>query len=250
MKKSYTGRTGIIFILLLSFGLIYAIPSAYTQESLVSHQDISALPFKNGESLTYEVRYKGLKIGESILKFHGEEELGGKKVYHVTFSTSVPAFKDTEELYAEKDSFLPIEVRRKIKKRIGFGDNIKEVYDQRNYRVDISQRSKLRSKDFFIKKDSSIHNAILLTYFYRMLERFDKNDKFKIRLPTIDLEVMFKGIETVETPLGDFQAYAFISKPPKFKLWLSADERRIPLKIYNPGTLGYSLVIKSIDTNF
>lgn len=205
------------------------------------------LPFSKGEKLTYEVRYKNLKVGESILTFHGRTGLGGKEVYHITFSTELVAVKDIEELYAQVDTLLPVEVHRKIKKAGAFTTEIKEIYDQQNFRVDIHKKTTLRSKDFSIEKDSSIHNAILLSYYYRTKTLFDKSEILKVTLPTVDFEVFFEGEEAIETPLGEYLAYAFTSNPLKFKLWLSADNKRIPLRIENPAALGYSLVIKSVE---
>ena len=205
------------------------------------------LPFSEGEKLTYEVRYKNLKVGESILTFHGKTGLGDREVYHITFSTKLVAVKDLEELYAQTDNFLPVEVHRRIKKARTFTTEIKEIYDQKNFRVGVHKETTLRSKDFSIQKDSSIHNAILLSYYYRTKSLFDKNEKLKVTLPTVDFEVFFEGEEVIETPLGEYLSYAFASNPPKFKLWLSADSKRIPLKIENPSALGYSLVIKSIE---
>jgi len=213
---------------------------------VVDSKDL-APPFKDGEKLTYEVRYNGLKVGRSILTFNGEKDLDGKSVYHITFFTKIPSLKDTEEIYADKDTFLPIEVHRKIKKKIGFNNSIVEKYDQKKFKVDISSKSKLRSKNFSIQRHAPIHNAILLPYYYRVKESFDENERINVSLPTMDFEVIFKGKETIKTPLGEYESYAFTSNPPKFKLWLSADKKRIPLKIKNPGTLGYSLIIKSIE---
>ncbi|MFC1620896.1 DUF3108 domain-containing protein [Candidatus Omnitrophota bacterium] len=227
----------VIFFCVLAYAFIDMSSKGHTFEPAV----------RDGEILTYDVKYKALKVGRSILTFHGEKKMGDKKAYHITFSTKIPSLKDIEELYADKETFLPIEVHRRIKKKLGFGDTIKEVYDQENFRVDISSKSKLRKKNFSIQKDSPIHNAILLVYYYRAQDTFNKGDKFKITLPTFDFDVMFKGIESINTPLGKFEAYAFTSDPPKFKFWLSADEKRIPLKIHNPSALGYSLVIRSID---
>jgi len=245
-------KVTIILVIILCCLSLYAIlnlaPYGHTIEELVySNQGASQLPFKKGESFTYEVKCKDFKIGKSILTFNGEGDLDNKKVYHITFLTILPTLRDTEEIYADKNTFLPIEVHRKIRKRIGFSDNIIEKYDQENFRVDIEQKSKLRTNSFSIEKESPIHNVILLSYYYRTFENFNTKDRFKINLPTVDFEVAFKGIETIETHLGDYRAYAFTSDPPEFELWLSADEERIPLKIKNPGTLGYSLVIKSID---
>ncbi|MFC1624011.1 DUF3108 domain-containing protein [Candidatus Omnitrophota bacterium] len=241
-------KIGIVFIILLSL-FVYRAPYIHAIEikDMIQRFLKEELPFKKGETLTYEVRYKKVKIGKSILTFHGEVALGDKKVYHVTFFTKIPAFKDTEDLYAEKGTFVPIEVHRSIKKRIGFNDRIEEKYDQENFRVDIKSKSKLRTKSFSIEKDSKIHNAILLTYYCRTIENFEENNPFNVTLPTLDFEVIYGGQDTIETALGEQLAHVFTSDPPKFKLWLSADERRIPLRVENPSTLGYALVIKSID---
>ncbi len=224
-----------------------AVPSTHSVEISPEEQDAPVLPFESGEQFTYEVRYKGAKIGKSTLIFQGERFLDDKKVYYVTFNTKIPSLKDNEDIYADPDTFLPIEVHRTIKKKIGFDDKIKEVYDQENFRVDVSSKSKLRKKEFSIEKDSPIHNALLLVYYYRAKKNFEEREKIKINLPTFDFEVAFSGIETVKTKLGEHRAYVFTSDPPKFKFWLSADEKRIPLKIKNPGSLGYSLILKSID---
>jgi hypothetical protein len=213
----------------------------------VCGKDKASLPFKIGERLIYEVRYKNIAIGESILTFHGERKLQDKNVYYVTFSTKVPSFKDEEELYADINTFLPVEVRRKIKKTVGFDDRITEQYDQSNFKVDIKNRSKLRKKNTSIQKSSPLHNSILLTYYYRTIKDFKKGELLNMNLPTISLDVSFHAVEEVGVPLGKFSAYVFTSNPPKFKLWLSQDEKRLPLKIENPGTLGYSLVLKEVQ---
>lgn len=207
----------------------------------------AAEPFKKGETLTYEVKYKNVTIGRSVLEFRGEEMLRGRPVYRVNFLTNIPSFQDAETIYAGRNTFLPMEVDRTIKKKVGFNDEIKEIYDQSGHKVDISQKSKLRSRHFSIKRDSPINNAILLTYLYRTQTYFDKSERRKVTLPTVEFEVMYDGIETIETQLGEYKAYSFVSDPPKFKLWLSADEKRTPLKIENPSTLGYSLEIESIE---
>ncbi|MFC1666962.1 DUF3108 domain-containing protein [Candidatus Omnitrophota bacterium] len=244
-------RTSIVLIVILFSLLLYTIiniaPNGHAVDVAYNDQSSSNLPFKIGERLTYEVRYKKVRLGESILTFHGEKELNNKNVYHITFFTKIPTLKDTEELYAEKGTFLPLEVHRTIKKKLGFGDRIREIYDQKNFRVDIKQRSKLRLNEFSIQKDSPVHNAILLAYYYRTQRDFSEDERFKVALPTFDFDVIYRGIENIKTPLGEYRAYAFISEPPKFKLWLSADERKLPLKIENPGTLGYSLIIKSAN---
>ena len=86
-----------------------------------------------------------------------------------------------------------------------------------------------------------------MAYYYRVNNKFEKDDRLEITLPTAEFDVVFNGTDRIETPIGELDAYVFTSEPPKFELWLSTDGRYIPLKIKHPGTLGYSLVIESID---
>lgn len=237
----------IILLCILAYAFMHITPNGHTIEILNNLLGGQNLPFSREEKFEYDVKYKGLDIGESTLVFHGLKELGNKKVYYVTFSTNIPSIRDFEELYGDKDTFLPVEVHRTIKKRIGFNDRIKEIYDQKKFRVDITQKSNLRTKEFAIEKDSPIHNAILLIYYYRTRKAFKENERFKVTLPTVDIEVIYSGKETIKTALGEQTAHTFTSDPPKFKLWLTADEKRIPLKIEDPRMLGYSLVIKSAE---
>lgn len=237
----------IIFSCLLAYGLITMAPPGDIVEAQTEKGNVSHPPFRKGESFKYDVMYKKVRLGESILTFHGEGKSGDRQVYYITFRTRIPSLKDAEDLYADKQTFLPIEVHRSIKKKVGFDDEIVERYDQDNFRVDISQKSKLRFREFSIQKDSPIYNAILLVYYYRMQKVFHEEDVLAVNLPLVDFKIIYSGIETIDTSIGEYRAHAFTSEPAKFKLWLSADERRIPLKIENPGTLGYSLVIKSVD---
>jgi len=238
----------VIIISVFVYVIFTEFRDGYSLDNLPQYKISRDLPFKEGERFLYEIRYKDIKIGEAVLTFNGESRLNGKKVYFVTCSTTLPSIKDAEDLYAETNTFLPVEVHRSIKKRFGFDDNITEIYDQRTFKVHISSKSKLRSKSFSIQKSAPIHNAILLVYYYRSKKDFTKGERSKINLPTVEFEVLFDGVEHIATPLGEYEAYVFTSNPPRFKLWLSKDTHKIPLKIQTPNTLGYSMLIKSIGT--
>lgn len=225
-----------IFIFFFIYGLISIEPDGYSRENITK-----------GERLGYEVRFGKLKVGNSGLVFHGEEKLGDKSVYHITFSTEIGAFKDVEELYGDKVTFLPVLVQRTLRRFGTFTTKITETYDQENFKVDVQKKSKLRNERFTIEKDAPIHNAILLTYYYRTMPLYDSNERRRINLPTVDFEVMYKGEENLQTPLGELGAHSFTSEPQKFKLWLSKDDKRMPLKIETPNKVGYSLVITAID---
>ena len=214
-----------------------------------SQSEIEAdLPFKKGEKLVYNVYSAGLKTGKSVLTFHGEEELNGEQVYHISFSTETPFFKDYEEIYAQKGTFLPIKINRRIKKIAGLSETIEENYNQSDFSVDITKKGRSSSKTTTIKKDSPIYNAILLTYYCRANPYNEDMAKLKIVLPTLDFYINMSGEETIKTPAGTYSVDVFSSEPPKFTFYLSKDEDRVPVKIKSHTALNYSMVLNSKES--
>ncbi len=206
------------------------------------------LPFKKGEKLVYDLYSVGIRAGKSVLVFNGEEVLDGQKVYYISFSTESPFFKDYEEIYAEKETFLPIKIKRHIKKLGGFSETIEEEYDQSDFTVDITKKSTFSSNKITIKKDSPIYNAILLTYYCRANPHVDISN-MRIVLPTLDFYINMSGEETIETPFGKYSVDVFSSKPLKFTFYLSKDKNRVPIKIESHTALNYSMILNPKESS-
>ncbi|MBN2483491.1 MAG: DUF3108 domain-containing protein [Candidatus Omnitrophica bacterium] len=203
-------------------------------------------PFSRGEQFVYTLNYKSLPLGSSTLTFEGERDLHGTPAYFITFTTQMPTIKDAEHIYADKETFLPLQVNRHIQKIAQFPTDITEQYDQDEFKVTIKKEGKFLSKTFTIKKETPIHNAILLTYYYRTLDPIDKDHVYHIALPTTEFKVSYEGTQEISTGIGTQEAHVFSSVPSRFKVWLSADDKRVPLRIENEGAMGYSLVLDSI----
>jgi len=218
-------------------------------KNLQAETVLTGLPFEKGEKLVYDFYSAGIKAGKSVLIFNGEEELDGQKVYHISFSTELPFFKDYEEIYADKETFLPIKIKRRIKKLGGFSETIEEEYDQSNFTVDITKKSTFSSNKVTLKKDSPIYNAILLTYYCRANPNIADMGNFRIVLPTLDFYINMSGEETIETPSGKYSVDVFLSKPPKFSFYLSKDKNRVPVKIKSHTALNYSMVLSSKENS-
>jgi len=239
----------ILILIVLGFGIVLV----FQPESKVSHGYLRSvadeksldLPFQEGEELLYDVYFKALKVGESALVFHGEKKIDGNTFYHISFSTKLPTFEDTEEIYAYKESFLPFKVSRHIKRLGSFVTRIEEEYDQNAHKVTIKKKATFSSKELVIQKDAPIHNAILLTYFYRSKPVAEGEKTFKVTLPTVDFDISLKNKESIDTGLGEHDAYVFSAIPSKFTFWLSADDKKIPLKIDSHTAMDYSLIINS-----
>lgn len=207
----------------------------------------SELPFSDGEELIYDIYYKRMKLGVSRLTFNGLKTLEGIALYHITFYTDVPGFEDTEEIYAHTDTFLPFRITRRIK-RIGcLPQKIDEVYDQEACSVTIKDKGNIFARPKTIKKECPIYNPLLLTYYYRTWPTEKYSQKKSISLPKADFDVVLKGKEKVKTGVGEDLAYVFSGEPSKFTFWLSADKRKLPVKITGHNVLGYSFILNSIN---
>jgi len=209
----------------------------------------SALPFKNGEELIYNVYCKNIKVGKSFLTFHGAEVIDGTEVYHITLTTEITMLEDVEEIYDYKDTFLPYRINRTIKRGGYFPTEIEERYDQEAYDIKIKKKGNLFTQNSSIKREGPISNAILLTYLYRAKSDIANIDTYKVILPTTDFDVVMNGTEKLMTCFGERDAYVFKGDPPNFTFWLSADESRIPLKMVSHTIFDYTFILNSVNVD-
>jgi hypothetical protein len=107
--------------------------------------------------------------------------------------------------------------------------------------VTVIKNSGAGEEKFTIKKDSVIHNSVLLPYYVRRIPKLNIGRIIIANLPTRRLEVKLVSIEDIKVPAGTFKAYHFKSTPKQIEIWISVDERRIPLKILGNGLFGYSM---------
>ena len=64
------------------------------------------------------------------------------------------------------------------------------------------------------------------------------------QLPTQQFLIRLVSVDRIKVPSGEFKCYHFESFPKKFEIWISADNRRIPVKIKGLGALGYTMVMQ------
>ena len=87
------------------------------------------------ESITYVIKPLG---GEAEYSDLGLTDLEGRKVKLTVFKTHVLGFKDTEKIYSDQETFLPIRVERDVRKWLG-RESIIEEYDQSAFKVTITK---------------------------------------------------------------------------------------------------------------
>jgi hypothetical protein len=242
-------KTLILFLLIAVSMCAYAAfnkPSHVKLEPIFRPEKIKAN--RIGETITYYIQLGKMNIGKAIFRHLPNAELKGRIVSLITFETKVGRFTDLEKIYSDPESFLPLKVERSVS-TWPLPEKITEDYDQEKFVLTIKKVKGGRENEFVIKKDNVINNAILLPYFVRDTANLDIGYNLIARLPTREFLVELVEKAMVEIPAGKFMAYRFKSKPEKFEIWISADERKVPIKIKGTSGLGYVFAMQEYSQN-
>ncbi len=191
-----------------------------------------------GERIVYDIKPAGTAEYNDL----GLVDLWGKKMKLATFRTQVLTFDDTETIYSDPETLLPIRVERDIS-MWPIKERIVEDYDPRSCTLVIKKIKKKASQEQIFKAGGPIHNAVILPFYLRSIPEFNIGWSMQIRLPQ-EFKVELAAVEDIEVPAGKFKAYHFTSKPHKFDIWVSMDKLRLPVKIKGAGGLGYTMLLK------
>ena len=201
------------------------------------------LPDRLGEKIIYDVMLGSLKLGTAVFHYQSRSELDLKPVNFITFETKLVRFKDSEKIYSDPGTSLPLRVEREIS-HWPKHEKIIEVYDQEKFSLHIVKTESGRDHELDFKKEAPIHNAILLPYYVREVSDPAVGWNFQANLPTQQFSIELVSIEEIKIAAGKFKAYHFKSTPQRFEIWVSADEYKIPLKIKGMSGIGYTLVMR------
>ena len=196
-----------------------------------------------GEKITYDVRLSRLSVGSATFEHLPGQRLGGAELNYSIFETKLAKFHDVEKIYSDPETFLPVKIERFVS-TWPQAESITEDYDQDKFVLTIKKIKGKNIEKVVIKKDGCINNAILLPYYVRDRDNLDSGFSLVAKFPKQDFLIKLDGKQEIKVPAGKFMAYHFISEPRKFEIWVSADSRRIPLKIKGANSLGYTLVMK------
>ncbi|MDD5194708.1 MAG: hypothetical protein PHQ96_03405 [Candidatus Omnitrophica bacterium] len=201
-----------------------------------------------GETGIYEyagerILYLISPLGKSEYRDLGMVDLKGIKVNLVIFRTKILFFDDTEKIYSDLDTLLPLKIERTVSKFL-IKEHITEEYDQKKFTI--TQRKFKGNKiiyEHITKVNGPIHNGITLPFYMRMAEGLEIGWHCTVRIPD-EYRIELVSIDEIKIPAGKFQAYHFKSTPDKFELWINKNTPRIPLKIQGKRLFNYALVMK------
>ncbi len=202
-----------------------------------------------GEKMIYDIKMGKITLGMSTFTHADRVKLDGRTVNLMIFETKLPRFTDTEKIYVDPETLLPVQVERDIL-NLFTREKIIEKYDAKEFTVNINKKRGDKEENIIIKKDGPIHNAILLPHFVRKAAKLDMGETLIANLPTRRYEIKLVSLEEITVPAGTFKTYHFESTPKKIEIWISADEQKIPVKIQTTATLGYVMVLREYTAAF
>lgn len=201
------------------------------------------LPDYVGEKISYDIKLGAFTIGTSSFNYVSKTQINGRLLNLMTLETKIPQFSDLEKIYSDPETSLPIKVEREISGLLR-KEVIVEDYDQKNFTVNISRKTLLNTQKTALKRSGPIQNAILLPHYIRRMPNLAVGQTIPVNLPKYELKITLESIETIEIPAGSFKAYHFISTPRQVEIWITADERKIPIKLQGVGNYVYLMVMK------
>lgn len=224
------------------------------------------LPFHPRERLTFELRWGPVPAGEAVLETFPIQVINGIPSYHfVLTARSNPVLDMVFKVRDRIEGYADVGMTRSVR----YKKDQKEGKTIRNVVVDFDWEKNHAVYTNFDRKEKPIpvlpgsFDPLSVFFYSRLLEL--KVDS-EIQCPVTDgkKSIMAKaavvGRETVTVPGGTFDTYVLEpelkdiggvfekSADAKIRLWVTADKRRIPVKIESKVIVG-SFVGELISTN-
>jgi len=214
------------------------------------------LPFYPGEKLTFQLKWTFIPAGEAVLEVLPIETIEGVKAYHFLLTAKSNSFIDHFYKVRDKiDAYTDIEMTHSIlyKKKQQEGKTHRHVVVNFDWKNNNAVYSTLNEKRPPIDILPGSFDPLSAFYFVRL---FDLEKKSAIERPVTDGKKCIIGKaavikrETLKLESGTYDTYLIEpeiehvggvfekSKDAKIQIWVTADHRRIPVKLKSKVVVG------------
>jgi hypothetical protein len=252
---------------------LLAIAFAYPERASVEASPAIKLPFSVGERLVYSVKWDPpwylffippIEAGEAEVQLVGETEYHGKKAFKILFKAhssgmmvrvSGMRIEDEYVFFTEPGTFCTLGFSKKIRqgrrKRQIDVDYLRETHQLHFREVDEAVVPSKLKKDITLNGiPSCVQDPLSALYSYRTAQTpeghtqnflIGHDDRIK------EVKSLVEKKEVVETPAGKFTAWRIntialmgelFQQGGQFKVWLSADEKKLPVQFEIKVNLG------------
>ena len=210
--------------------------------------------FKEGEKLTFDVKYGFVTAGIAEMSIPKTTTIAGRDVYNITFQVnSVPAFdpfykvRDRYETYLDVKALFPWRFEQHIREG-GYKRDFAAFFDQR--------RGVAKTSEGSYDIPENVNDIVSAFYLARTFDYTQMQPGDKVHLENFykdkvyPLDVVYKGKETISVEAGTFNCIIvepLVEEGGLFKsegnivIWLTDDALKIPVKVKT------KVIVGSID---
>lgn len=224
------------------------------QTTQVDFRKLENHAFKEGEKLTFDVKYGFVTAGIATMEIPEIKKISGRNAYHITFEVNtVPSFdwvykvRDRYETYLDVEGIFPWRFEQHIREG-SYSRDFSAFFDQR--------KGKAKTSEGEYDLPRYTHDIVSALYYARTLDYSNMKVDDRIHLQNFykdkvyDLDVKYLGRETISVEAGKFDCIIvepLVKEGGLFKnegsivVWLTNDPLKIPIKVKT------KVVIGSID---
>ena len=239
-----------IGLFVMMFAIFWVALSSY------SHSHEEDLPFVPGEKLTFKLKWGNIPAGKAVLEVLPIEILNGEPVYHFVMTARTNSFADIFFKVRDRiDAYTDLEVTRSVlyKSKQHEGKYKSDIVVNFDWEKQEAQYSNFGKKKAPIPITEGSFDPLSAFFYVRVA---DLRENSQIIRPVTDGKKHINGTlyvlkkEPLKVPAGKYETYMIQpetegiggvfkkSKDAKLYLWLTADERRIPVKIKSKVIIG------------
>jgi hypothetical protein len=238
-------RPSVIMIIFMVMGLFAAEPAPAKD-----------FPFRPGEKMSFEVRWAGILAGEAFIELLPVEDFNGIKFYHFVFTARTSPFVDVFYKVRDRiDSYTDTEMSHSflyIKKHEGKSQKETIVeFDWGTQKAKYSVRNGEEREPISIMPGT--FDPLSVFYAFRL---HDLDTQMEYGIPLTDGKERIIGkvkvIKREDIKVGSLTYDAFLVEPEmehiggvfekssnaKLQIWVTADNRRIPIRIKSKVKVG------------
>ena len=255
LRRFFEGTAKPFLIPLLAIGILVSASMGLFNPGILLADSSGPLPFTPGERLRFHLRWTVVPAGEAVLEVLPIKTIDGQKVYHFRLTAESNAFVDLFYKVRDRiDAFASIDMSRAVHyfHKQHEGDNRKNVEVQFDWKREIALYNDGQTdKEIEIKPGT--FDPLSVFYYSRMV---DFKTAGLIQCPVSDGKKCVNGQariikkETITVISGTYETYLIEpdlqhvggvfekSKDAKIKLWVTADEKHLPVKIASKVAIG------------
>jgi hypothetical protein len=215
-----------------------------------------SMPFRPGEKLTFELKWSVIRAGKAVIEVLPIETVNGEDAYHFLMTVRTTSFVDHFYKVRDRiDAYCDVGMNRSIffKKKQREGRSKRDVLVTFDWDKNQAQYSNFGKKREPISILPGTFDPYSAFYFTRLFN-WEKGNE--IKRPVTDGKKMITGKarlikrETITVPSGTYDTFLIEpniehvggvfekSKNAKIELWVTADARRIPVRLKSKVVVG------------